>query len=693
MTGIHRGPQRRSNAVALLASRRAHGAFAAGLLLVAVAATFPLERVRAVEAEATASAERRLSETTRFLSDDALEGRGVGTTGLDKAADYLAEQFAALGLNTKLYDGTPFQKFKMPIGSELGEPNVLAFASPTRGKDKAIELKLGTDFTPLALGSSSVLDVPIVFAGYGVTAKDKDYDDYAGLDVEGKAVIILRRLPQEGSAHPALGNSEHSRYAPMSRKVSNAYEHGAAAVILVSSEAGIEKNIEPRRPQLKAAVAAVADAQAEFQRIEKPTLVQAAAHQERLSELIEDLQTQNKNLGDVLDPLLPFNAPGGGDPSHIPVVHCRRAAVDRMLKEALGTSLDQLERDIDQGPKPHSRELPGWRLSGEINVVRREAEVKNVVAVLEGEGPKADETIVIGAHYDHLGFGGEGSFVTGGKEIHNGADDNGSGTAALLEVARLLATREKKLPRRVVFIAFTGEERGLIGSARYCKEPLFPLENTIAMLNMDMVGRLKDEKLIIQGINTAPEFGPIIDRLNESFAFDLSRKEGGSGPSDHSSFYAKKIPVMHYFTGLHSDYHRPSDDFDKINIPGMRRVAEMVAATAVALAEAESRPTYIETKSSERAGGDGDRPYFGSIPDFGEEQPGYAISGATKDSPADKAGLKGGDIIIKLGDSKIGNLEDFDNALRKYKGGDKVPVIVKRGQDEVRTEVTLAPPR
>jgi C-terminal processing protease CtpA/Prc len=181
--------------------------------------------------------------------------------------------------------------------------------------------------------------------------------------------------------------------------------------------------------------------------------------------------------------------------------------------------------------------------------------------------------------------------------------------------------------------------------------------------------------------------------LNETLGFDLTEKEGGTGPSDHSSFYARKIPVMHYFTGLHSDYHRPSDDFDKINVAGMRRVAEIVAGTAVAIAEADARPTYVETKSTERSGGDGDRPYFGSIPDFGQEQPGYAISGATKDSPADKAGLKGGDIIIKLGDSKIGNLEDFDNALRKFKGGDKVPVVVKRGSEEVRSEVTLSPPR
>ena len=234
----------------------------------------------------------------------------------------------------------------------------------------------------------------------------------------------------------------------------------------------------------------------------------------------------------------------------------------------------------------------------------------------------------------------------------------------------------------------------MIGSARYCREPLFPLDNTVAMLNMDMVGRLKDDKLIIQGVNTAAEFGPIIEHLNKQFGFDVTEKSGGLGPSDHSSFYSHKIPVMHFFTGLHSDYHRPSDDFDKINVPGMRRVAEMVADTAAAIAAAPTRPSYVEQTSGGRGDATaGDRPYFGSIPDFGQEKPGYAISGAAQGSPADKAGFKAGDVITKFGESKIGNLEDFDSALRKYKAGDKVPVLVDRNGAEVKLEVTLAPPR
>lgn len=665
----------------------------AGLLLAAIVATIMAAGGRSWGADAAgaAASEQRLADAIRYLADDALEGRGVGTAGLDKAAAYLAEQFAALGLNTKVYDGTPFQKFKMLSSMELGEVNQLSL-QPSAGE--TLTLKFGEEFTPLSIGGSGKLDLPLVFAGYGITAKDKEYDDYAGIDVEGKAVVILRRLPQEDQPHKKLGSVEHSRFAPMWRKVSNAYEHGAAAVIFCSPEAEMRKRIDSRRPQLQAAIAALTQAQADFQKIEKPTLAQAQEYHERLAPLLEAVETQSKNLASELDALAPFQiSDGPGESARIPVVHVRREAIDRMLKAALSTDLATLEKEIDAGPTPHSREIPGWRLTGEVNVLRRETEVKNVVAVLEGEGPHADETIVIGAHYDHLGLGGSGSFIRG-KEIHNGADDNGSGTAALVEVARIMATSGKKLSRRVVFIAFTGEERGLIGSARYCKEPLYPLDKTVAMLNMDMVGRLKDEKLIIQGVNTAPEFSPIIEKLNESYGFDLKQKDGGTGPSDHSSFYAHKIPVMHFFTGLHSDYHRPSDDFDKVNVPGMRRVAEMVAETALALAAADTRPTYVEIASSEKsAGGDGERPYFGSIPDFGQEQPGYAISGATKDSPADKAGMKGGDIIIKFGESKIGNLEDFDSALRKYKSGDKVPVIVKRGNEEVKLEVTLAPPR
>jgi hypothetical protein len=244
-----------------------------------------------------------------------------------------------------------------------------------------------------------------------------------------------------------------------------------------------------------------------------------------------------------------------------------------------------------------------------------------------------------------------------------------------------------------VFIAFTGEELGLIGSAHYCKEPLFPLDKTVAMFNMDMVGRLKDEKLTVFGSGTAPNFKGELEALARTHGFDLTLKPGGFGPSDQSSFYAKKIPVLHFFTGTHGDYHRPSDDWDKINVPGMNRIVDMISEIVVATAAAPDRPQYVEVKERESIDRGGSRPYFGSIPDFGAESPGYHISGVAPGSPADKAGLKGGDAIVQLGKHKVSSLEDFDLALRDFSAGDEVEVVVKRNGENVILKVMLAKPR
>ena len=647
----------------------------------------------AAEARAT---EERLYDAVKFLASDELEGRGVGTNGLDRAAEFIAEQFAAIGLKTANFNGGPFQKFSMVVSTELGQPTRVALVHPAtaeKADPETHELKLAADFNPLAIGGSGKFDLPLVFAGYGITAKDENYDDYAGIDVEGKAVLLLRHEPQQNNPHSAFNGTDHSPHAYFTRKVSNAYQHGAAAVVFCNDEFDLKKNIERRTKRWQAAIDELTASQAKFKEISQPTHEQIEQQRQQVDKLVKEISSQSEKLRGEFDPLLPFVGAGPGDDAHkIPVVFCQRAAIDPMVKAALGKSLSELETQIDAEPSPHSAELAGWRLQGEVTVIRREAEVKNVVAVLEGEGPHADETIVVGAHYDHLGLGGEGSLAGGAKEIHNGADDNASGTAALVEVARRLAARAEKLPRRVVFLAFTGEERGLVGSARYCREPLVPLDKTIAMLNMDMVGRLADDKLVIQGVDTATEFGPLIDDLAGRYGFKVTKQPGGFGPSDHSSFYPHKVPVMHFFTGTHNDYHRPSDDYDKINLPGMRRVAEMVTDAVVALAEHDERPHYQAAKAKPQGRG-GDRPYFGSIPDFASDEPGYHLGGVSPDSPADKGGLKAGDAIVKLGEYKIGNLEDFDGALRKYKAGDKVPVVVKRNGEDVTLQVVLDPPR
>lgn len=643
------------------------------------------------------SAEDRVRASVTFLASDEQEGRGVGTEGLNRAADYIAQQFTALGLNTSLYDGTPFQPFEIVTGAELGETQRLAWIPPTTASNAApIELKFDQDFTPLALGGSAKLDLPLVFVGYGITAKEHNYDDYAGVDVNGKAVIILRHEPQQANPHSVFNGTDDSPFAALTRKISNAYEHGAAAVIFCTDDFALRNDVREGMNRIQTAVDDLRKAEDAFQALESPSPVQVQEFHGQVEKLSTRLSELAKEAAAERDTLLHFQHGGQPGPGReIPVLHGTRRALDPVITAACGKTLAALEAEMDAGPAPRSRELNGWKVQGETQVHRTNVPVKNVVAVLEGEGPHADETIIIGAHYDHLGFGGEGSFVPHSQEIHNGADDNASGTAALLEVARLLATRPEKLGRRVVFIAFTGEERGLFGSAQYVRQPLFPLENTVAMLNMDMVGRLRDDKLIIQGVDTSPEFGVIIDKLNESAKFQLTKQPGGNGPSDHASFYPQNIPVMHFFTDLHDDYHRPSDDIDKVNFAGAERVAQMVAASAAEIAALDVRPGYIAVAPtfSIQPGRGGDRPYFGSVPDFAQAQPGYALSGVTKGGPAEKAGLLAGDVIIKLGESKIGNLDDFDSALRKFQAGDKAPVVVRRGEQELTFEVELEKPR
>jgi hypothetical protein len=665
------------------------------LAAVVVLAAWPAAGARAEDAQAI---EERLSSSARYLSSDELEGRGVGTKGLDLAADYIARQFAKIGLKTDSYDGTPFQKFKMTVGSTLGAQNDLAFVGPAAeaGKEpRRVELKLGEGFNPLASSGSGKFDLPLVFVGYGITGKDEDYDDYAGIDVKGKAVVILRHEPQQNNPHSVFEGTKTSRHAPFSRKISNAYEHGAAGVIFCNDEFDLRKNIAAVRSRWQATVDQLIEENAKFKAIEKPTDEQWSTHEEQLQKLVAELKKGADQLTAAKDPILNFDGAGSdAEGRDFPVVFCQREQLDQVVRAALNTSLSQVEADIDKGPTPQSRVIAGWRAVGETSVNRQEVEVKNVVGVLEGEGPHAGETIVIGAHYDHLGMGGVGSAAPGVHEIHNGADDNGSGSTVLIEVARQLASQGKKPPRRFVFIAFTGEERGLIGSARYVRNPLYPLDSTVAMLNLDMVGRLQDDKLIVHGTGTAAEFDALVDRLGKQDAFEITKKPSGFGPSDHSSFYSVKVPVLFFFTGTHKDYHRPTDDFDKLNVAGMRRVGQMVTEIAQALAAADERPHYQEAKgASPSLGGDGDRPYFGSIPDFATDAPGYALSGVSKGGPAERGGIKAGDVIVQFGESKIGNLEDFDSALRKFKSGDKVPIVVKRGTEQVKLEVTLDPPR
>jgi hypothetical protein len=665
-------------------------------------------------ADAPTDAQSRLLNDVKILADDAMEGRGIGTAGLDMAADYIRAEFEKAGLDVTAVNGGAFQKFTMPSSAELGEPNTLQLRGP---EGKTIDLTLGVDFTPISIGNAGAFTGGIVFAGYGIAGVSesaarqppanerakavRDYNDFAGLDLKGKAALVIRKTPGQKLEGGSPFMQAGGRGGSLNDKLAMAADAGAAAVILVNDpHSGRQEWDDLKRAQSLAAekVAALADT------LDTTPAGETEKIEETKKGLAEALERYRKSKEAVAagepDPLIKFGYGGNEAQRQIPMVQITRKQADELLKATLKKSLADLEKEIDSDLKPRSAALPGWTAAMNVAITRTETELKNVLGVLEGSGPTAHETVVIGAHYDHVGRGGVGSRSPGTNEIHNGADDNASGTASLLELARRFAAMKGQLPRRVVFIAFTAEESGLIGSARYCREPVFPLESTVAMLNLDMVGRLDDGRLIIYGTGTSKVWDPLIDRFAaEIGGFKVSKQPEGFGPSDHSSFYAKKIPVLHFFTGTHEDYHRPGDDWEKINVPGMAAVTDLTEKIALEIIRATERPDYVEVQGRANIGRSGStpermpRPYFGSIPDYGVTTPGYALNGVAPGGPADKAGLQGGDIIIGINDDRIESVQDFDAVLRKYRANDTVTIKFVRNKEEKTTPLTLGAPR
>jgi Zn-dependent M28 family amino/carboxypeptidase len=327
-----------------------------------------------------------------------------------------------------------------------------------------------------------------------------------------------------------------------------------------------------------------------------------------------------------------------------------------------------------------------------VGIENTHANVNNVLAYLPG---KTDEYVILGAHYDHLGRGTFDSLAPSQiGQIHPGADDNASGTAGLLELARMLAPLKGQLQRGILFASFAGEEIGLLGSAEWVKQPTKPLDKAVAMLNMDMIGRIKDGKVYIGGVGTGSSFQKVLDQAKGDSQLKFELSQGGYASSDHTSFVAKRIPVLFFFSGLHSDYHKPSDTWEKINPTDAASLLNVVARAAVDLASASDRPTFVvvaenNPHSGVSSGGGGYGPYFGSIPDFGQTENGVKFSDVKPGSPAAKAGLKAGDVLIQFGDKAIKNLYDFTDALRRSKVGDVVPVTVLRDGKELKVDVKL----
>jgi hypothetical protein len=324
--------------------------------------------------------------------------------------------------------------------------------------------------------------------------------------------------------------------------------------------------------------------------------------------------------------------------------------------------------------------IPGLR---EMPPAERPTRGVNVVGVIRGRDPALrDQAVVVGAHYDHLGRGQshQGSLAPDSVgAIHHGADDNASGTVALLEIARRLAAAPPK--RSVIVVAFAGEELGLLGSAAYVRNPVVPLDRTVAMLNLDMVGRLRGDRLLVYGSETAAEFPSLLDSLNRGAHFALAHSGDGYGRSDQQSFYVAGTPVLHFFTDLHEDYHRPSDAAEKVNVAGLVRVADFAADLARVLADRPAPLTLVvkpPPAATTAASGSGYGAYLGSIPDMSGGGPGVRLSGVRSGSPAERAGLKGGDVLLRIGRFEVGDLQAMTTALRAHHAGDTVVVVFRR---------------
>jgi len=616
----------------------------------------------AVSAQQVATFEvspEKLQKHVSYLASDALTGRRTGTQGANDAARYIAAEFGRLGLRpagAKAKSWRPMdvmtafqQSFPYVAGVELGKGNELRIGS--------LNLRPGEEWTPLGFSSNAKLDCEIAFVGFGLTASELNHDDYSSGLAKGRIAIALQGTPDGDNPHGQFARLEGVRW-----KAVAARNAGAKALIVIAREENFMN--------------------------------------EGLARLTYD---------------------NSGGEAGLPVLVISRQAADQIFKLSR-TTLILMESGVAQ--KTAGTQILTGDLSLTTDIVRKESPAYNLIGVLEGSDPLLkNETIIIGAHYDHLGRGGEGSLAANSTEIHHGADDNASGTAGMLELARILTTQRPRPKRTIVFMAFSGEEEGLLGSNYYVNHPLRPLANTVAMINMDMIGRMKDRKLIIGGIGTAKEWRELLGNGNNAPSvlsvsvtpgstdpsgtpmvvpvntrrsttadskkpFDITFQEDGYGPSDHSSFYSKQIPVLFFWTGTHNDYHKPSDTFDKINYTDEALVLTFVAGVVRKLDSADKRVTYTVAKSDSQQGrSTGFRVYLGTIPNYSDSNDGLLIDGVRDDSPAAKAGLKAGDKIIKIGTRDIKNVYDYTYALGEMKAGEEYVVELMRGGEKLTLKI------
>ncbi len=627
-----------------------------------------LSFVFTVSAQKPTETEANLRKHVGYLASDALEGRRTGETGATSAAGYAANMFAQYKLKggiSQTKNGKTSKNFLQPFpyisGVAMADSGNTFSLSVAKNDGQKMNFDEKPGFKPLGFSpNGEIVDAPVIFAGYGIVSEQSKYDDYRSADVRGKVVIAFDGNPDNGNPR-----SPFARFDPHA-KAKIAKDKGAVGLLIISRETDIETD--------------------------------------KLAALKYD-----QSVGETALPTLVVSRKTAAD------IFGTTEAKTNEIEKILASNTDAAVKYIVE---INSKALVGFK----VNLVKKQTEAYNVIGILEGnDSVLKNEAIIIGAHYDHLGKGGQGSLAVNSNEIHHGADDNASGVAALIELARQFA-KEKKNKRTIIFIAFGGEEEGLLGSKHYVNNPVFPLNKTVAMINMDMVGRLKDEKLTVGGIGTAnewkslietknslgnvtldgkeqtinavainsPQTGkPVIEKVYSNFALQLN--EDGFGPSDHSSFYGKQIPVLFFFTGTHTDYHKPTDTADKVNYDGLLKITNYVSEIVKSIDQNQTKPTYKVAQSSGISGG---RMSFnvslGTVPGYGDSNDGMLIDAVRDNSPAAKSGLKSGDKIIKLAGKDVRNVQDYTLILGELKADVEYEIVIMRITEKLTLKIIPA---
>ena len=575
-----------------------------------------------------------------FLADDALEGRMTGSEGAQRAAEHIATQFEELALKPIGDEQHYFQTFEFTAGRRIiSEENKFHLIHHKHGSEQVTEFSVEKDFQPLSFSRNGVVEGEVVFVGYGLTVPGElgeGYDAYAGLDVTDKIVVALRYVPE--AVEPER-RQQLNRYAGLRYKAMQAREHGAKAFLVVAG---------PNSPNAGKLIPLDFDSS------------------------LADSGIVAASISDTVANAL--FAPSGKD-----------------LKE-VQSGLD-VENPHFLGQFP----LSDVKIKIVVSIEKVKKTDQNVVALLSPPN-LTDETeyVIVGAHYDHIGYGEIGSLAGKDEEgqIHNGADDNASGTAVVLELAATLSAayqeHSDKFNRGIIFALWSGEELGLIGSTHFVNHPVVPLEKVAAYINFDMVGRLRENKLILQGVGSSSVWPKLIEKRNVPIGFNLTLQSDPYLPTDVTAFYPKEIPVLSFFTGGHEDYNRPTDDVETLNYNGLERIARLAHGIVSDLSSTAERPEYVRVERSQSEEGSRDtlRAYLGTIPDYTTEGTGVKLSGVRAGGPADKAGLKGGDVIVEFGGQEITNIYDYTYALDAVKIGEPVEVVVLRNGERVTLTVT-----